>query len=134
MSGRYDDILYLPHPVSEKHPPMSMAERAAQFAPFAALTGHDAVLRETERLTDSPVELTDSRRSELDAQLMELSRELERAPKVAITHFVPDLRKQGGAYVRTVGKIRRVDALARAVIMTDGSRIDMDFVTDIQKL
>lgn len=134
MSGRYDDILYLPHPVSEKHPPMSMAERAAQFAPFAALTGHDAVLRETERLTDSPVELTDSRRSELDAQLMELSRELERAPKAAITHFVPDSRKQGGAYVRTVGKIRRVDTIARAVIMTDGSGIDMDFITDIQKL
>lgn len=134
MRGKYDDILELPHPVSDKHPPMPMADRAAQFAPFAALTGHDAVLRETERLTDSPVELTDSRRSELDAQLISLSQELDRMPKVAITHFVPDTRKSGGAYIRTVGCIRRVDAVARAVIMADGSGIDMDFVTDIQKL
>lgn len=134
MKEGYEDIIHLPHHVSEKHPAMPMSERAAQFAPFAALVGHDAVLQETRRLTDSPVELTDSRRGELNDQLVALSQELEHTPLVAITHFVPDSRKAGGAYIRTVGRIRRVDVLSRAVVMTDGTGIDMDCVTDIQIL
>lgn len=133
MSWKYDDILYLEHHVSPKRAPMSMTDRAAQFAPFAALAGHDAVIRETARITDQPIELTDSRRSELDAQLQALSERLEAQPMVAITHYVPDERKQGGAYVRVIGRIKKVDATARAVVLTDGSGVDMDTITDIEE-
>lgn len=132
MSWSYEDILHLPHHVSARHAAMSMVDRAAQFAPFAALTGHDAVIRETERLTDAPVELTQSRREELDAQLRELAELLHSRPRVTITHYVPDERKQGGAYVRTTGPIQKIDPVAGAVVLEDGSGIDMETITQIQ--
>lgn len=134
MSWPYEDILYLPHHVSSKRAAMSLADRAAQFAPFAALTGHDAVIRETARLTDAPVELTQSRREELDAQLRELAELLQSRPRVTITHYVPDERKQGGAYVRTTGPVRKIDAVAGAVVLEDGSGIGMESIIEIQVL
>lgn len=131
MSWQYEDILNLPHPVQSRRVPMSMVDRAAQFAPFAALTGHDGVIRETARVTEPPVELTESRREELDEWLRRLSDKVEEKPKVAITCFVPDGRKAGGAYVRTVGRVKRVDGFARRVILVDGSEIPMDAITEV---
>lgn len=130
MSWQYEDILNLPHPVQSRRAPMSMVDRAAQFAPFAALTGHDGVIRETARVTELPVELTESRRAELDRWLRQLSDKVEEKPKVAITCFVPDGRKAGGAYVRTVGRVKRVDGFARNVILMDGSEIPLDGITE----
>lgn len=132
MSWPYEDILYLPRHVSSKRPAMSMRDRAAQFAPFAALTGHDAVIRETARLTDQPVELTQTRREELDAQLRELAELLDHRPRVTITHFVPDERKLGGAYVRTSGPVRKLDTLDGVVVFEDGSGIDMETIILIE--
>lgn len=134
MSWKYEDILHLPHHVSSRHVAMSMADRAAQFAPFAALTGHDAVIRETARLTDTPIELTQSRREELDAQLRELAEILHSRPRVTVTHYIPDERKSGGAYVRTTGPVRKIDPVAGVVVMEDGSGIGMETITQIQVL
>lgn len=128
----YEDIINLPHHVSAKRAPMSMLDRAAQFAPFAALTGHDAVIRETARQVDQPIELTESRREELNRQLQMLSDRIEENPKAAITHYIPDPHKSGGAYVITTACIKKIDEYARALILTDGSGIDVDTVIQIE--
>lgn len=132
MTWQYEDLVDLPHPVSRKHPPMAMADRAAQFAPFAALTGYDGVIRETARLVNQSVELTESRKLELDAALRMLSECSDFCLRVQIVHFVPDGRKAGGAYIRTVGQVKRVDGSARAVVFTDGSAVDIDTIIEIQ--
>ena len=131
MSWKYEDMLYLPHPVSSRRAAMPMEDRAAKFSPYAALTGHEAVIRETARLVDQPVELTESRRNELNRQLMELDSRLEGSPLVEFTHYVPDSRKAGGAYVVTAGRIRRIDSVNAVVVLMDGTGIEMDTITDI---
>lgn len=104
----YDDILYLPRPVSTRHPRMPRANRAAQFSPFAALTGYDAVIRETGRVTQTERELTEERKWELDRRLRLL---LERpGAEVTVTWFCPDDRKEGGAYITSVGRVERLKA------------------------
>ena len=124
MSWTYEDILYRSRPVSKKHPPMSAADRAAQFAPFAALTGHDAVIRETARVTDGPVELDRDRREELAERLGD-------RPRATFTHYVEDGRKEGGAYIRTTGPVRKIDIITGTVVLEDGSGIAMESIIDI---
>ena len=98
MSGKYDDIINLPHPTSQNHPRMSLHDRAAQFSPFAALTGHHAAIAETGRLTDQRIELDESEIARVDAALQHLQELLPERPTVSITYFVPDERKNGGSY------------------------------------
>ena len=98
MSHNYDDIINLPHPVSKRHPQMPLLGRAAQFAPFAALTGHGAALAETARLTDSKINLADSERSELDQMLQQLRSQFNPHPTITLVYFQPDSRKAGGTY------------------------------------
>lgn len=126
----YDDIINLPHHVSATRRPMSMESRAAQFAPFAALTGHDAAIAETARITTA--------RSEQSAeQLMELSRKLAYAlsmperQQLTITYFRPDSRKEGGAYVSVRGAVKRVEECFNLLTLTDGTEIPLDAVSDI---
>ncbi len=128
----YEDIIHLPHHVSAKRAPMSIYDRAAQFAPFAALTGHDAIIRETARQVDAPIELTESRREELNRQLQMLSDRIEETPQVVITHYIPDDRKPGGAYVLTTGHLKKIDDYAHVLILTDGSGIDVDTVIQVE--
>ncbi len=128
MSGPYDDIIDLPHPTSERHPRMPMANRAAMFSPFAALTGYDAAVKETARLTDAKVDLTEEEKSILDAKLQLLVP----GESVAITYFQPDAMKQGGAYVTASGEIKRVDGAAREIVLTDGRRIPIDDILKVQ--
>lgn len=120
MSGSYDDIINLPHPVSERHARMSMHDRAAQFSPFAALTGYDAAVKETARLTDTRIELTEEERAILDAKLRKV---IETKETVCITYFVPDERKNGGAYVRAVGQVKKIDSVNGTVRLADGQDI-----------
>ncbi len=103
--GEYDDLIYLPHPVSRKHPPMSAMDRAAQFSPFSALTGYEAVLREAGRLTDSRAELSEYSRDILDQKQQILLDAAPTHPEITITYFIPDRRKQGGAYGTLMGCI-----------------------------
>lgn len=126
--SEYDDIIDLPRPKS-KHEPMPMSDRAAQFSPFAALTGYGDAIDETARLTDARIELSEEERAELDYKQQYLST-LD-SPMVTVTYFVPDSRKSGGAYVTHTGVLKRVDEVERMVVFEDGLRVPLDEVVDI---
>ena len=106
--NRYDDIIGMPHPTSKKHPRMSRLNRAAQFAPFAALTGYGDAITEAARLTGDQAELTEAERLALGEKLAMLRDSLDASPIVTITYFQPDARKAGGEYVTLTGAVRRV--------------------------
>lgn len=125
----YEDILYMPHHVSTKHPPMSASDRAAQFSPFAALTGYDAAIQETGRLTDVQVEQSEELRALLDRKQQYLTT-LER-PEVTVTYFLPDGRKDGGAYVTATGQLKCIDPVKRVLILVGGRSIPLDDITDV---
>ena len=129
--SRYDDIIGLPHHVSENHPPMSRANRAAQFSPFAALTGFGAVIDETARLTEEKIELDDHAKAELDETLRMIGENIAARPEVTVTYFVPDERKTGGAYVTERHRVKKLDPIAQSLTMTDGTVIAMDDVCAI---
>ena len=124
----YEDILYRPHHVSPKRAAMSMINRAAQFAPFAALTGHEALIQETARLTDRAMELTDSARAELDFVL----RSLREGMAVLVTCFVPDSRKEGGAYLDYGGIVGKVDAYGQQLLLTDGRAVPFRYIASLE--
>lgn len=130
--GKYDDIIHLPHHEPAKHPRMPAADRAAQFLPFAALTGHDAAVRETARLTDIRVELDEIRKEELDVHLQLLREQLAQKPQVSITYFVSDTRKDGGSYFTISGTIRKIDAIRHQIIMETGDMIPIKDICEIR--
>ena len=125
---RYDDIIHFPHHQSAKHPRMSMEERAAQFSPFAALTGYGAVIAETGRLTEKKIELTDGQKDEIDRTLNGLLRSGRAA---AVTYYQPDEKKDGGRYVTVTGAIRRVDPAEGLLVLEGGRKIPLADVTKI---
>ncbi len=127
--GAYDDIINLPHPNSAKHPRMSMIDRAAQFSSFAALTGHGAAIEETARLTDRRIELTEEEKTVLDEKLRLL---LETGGEGMITYFLPDERKDGGAYVTKLGTIKKIDPPEGRVILTDHTPIHIEDILEIE--
>jgi hypothetical protein len=134
-SKDYSDIINLPHPVSKKHPQMSLYDRAAQFSPFSALTGHEAAIAETGRLTEERTELDEDAKERLDEKLQYLLSRLqvcgsEELP-IRVTYFVPDEKKEGGAYQEYTGSLKRLDAYARALIFSDATEISLDAVYDI---
>ncbi len=129
---KYDDIIDLPHHVSARHHQMPPADRAAQFSPFAALTGHDAAIRETARLTDAFVELDESRKEELDEQLRLIQENQSQRPEIEVTYFKPDVNKSGGAYVTVRGRMKKVDEHNRQMLFTDGTILPMDNIFSIE--
>ena len=131
MNGKYAKIMGLPHHVSKTRPQMPMSDRAAQFAPFAALTGYDAAIKETGRLTDERIELDVEALSALDMKYQLLMEALDEAPEVTITYFQPDERKAGGKYVSAVGAVKKIDDFERRITMRDGTRIPTDDVLSI---
>ena len=131
MNGKYDEIMGLPHHVSKTRPQMPMSDRAAQFAPFAALTGYESAIKETGRLTDERIELDVEALSALDMKYQLLMEALDEAPEVTITYFQPDERKAGGKYVSAVGTVKKIDDFERRITMRDGTRIPMDDVLSI---
>ena len=131
MNRKYNEIMGLPHHVSKTRPQMPMSDRAAQFAPFAALTGYDAAIKETGRLTDERIELDVEALSALDMKYQLLMEALDEAPEVTITYFQPDERKAGGKYVSAVGAVKKIDDFERRITMRDGTRIPMDDVLSI---
>lgn len=126
---QYDDIINLPHHVSQTRSRMSMTDRAAQFSPFAALTGYDAAIQETGRLTEQRIELTEDSRAELDRKQQLLAEHLSEAPEVSVTYFVPDQRKSGGAYVTVTGRVKKVDSYRRRMLLDDGTWLPLDEIT-----
>ena len=129
---KYGDIIHLPHPVSSRHPRMPAANRAAQFAPFAALTGYDAAIRETARLTDRKIELDEYEREALDHQLQWALQHPGGPLPVLLTYFQPDSRKDGGAYVQTAGILKKIDTCQQAILLTDGRRIPLADVLSVE--
>ena len=131
MNNRYDEIINFPHHVSKTRPQMPMSDRAAQFAPFAALTGYDATIKETGRLTDERIELDEEALTALDMKYQILMDAFDDAPEVTITYFQPDERKAGGKYVSATGAVKKVDDFERRITMQDGTKIPMDDVLSI---
>ena len=131
MSRQYDDIIHLPHHVSKTRPQMSNYDRAAQFMPFSALSGYDAAILETARLTDQKIELTDSQLEVINEALGILQEHIEEQPEVEITYFKPDPRKQGGAYCTSMGKVRQIDTLKQTVMFTDQTEIPVGDIVHI---
>lgn len=132
MSRSYDDIINLPHPTSPKHPRMPISDRAAIFSPFAALTGHAAAIQETARLTDQRMELDEDTRAELDRKQKILIDHIADQPEVTITWFCPDEKKSGGAYVVSMGRLKKVDDVADTLKLADETTIPLNEIVDLQ--
>ena len=131
MTGPYDDIIHLSRPVSKKHPPMPVTKRAAQFLPFAALSGFEGEIAEAARLTEAARSLGEDALAALDQQLVLLRQRLPDQPEITLTRFVPDEKKAGGRYETLTAQVRRLDEIGRALILTDGTRIDLDAVVEL---
>lgn len=129
---RYDDIIGLPRHSSAAHPHMPVADRAAQFSPFAALAGHGAAIRETARLTDQKIELDENSREILDEKLMSAVGRLGEQPEVAVTYFVPDGRKSGGSYATAHGRVKKLDEYEGLIVLSDGTRIPLGDIIGIE--
>ncbi len=129
--GAYEDILHLPHHRSEKHPPMSMRDRAAQFSSFRALTGYEDALGETARLTDERIERSEEEQQRLDAILQHLERRLPERPAVTVTYFRPDDRKAGGAYLQHTGSLRTIDRVNGRLVFADKWTVALEDVYDL---
>ncbi len=131
MSGPYDDIIHLSHPVSRTRKRMSMIDRAAQFSPFAALTGYDAAIREAGRLTENPIDLGMDAEAILNEKIRLFAQNLEKRPQISVTYFVPDTRKSGGSYVTVTGAVRKIDPYEETLLMEDGTAVRFRRIYDI---
>ncbi len=130
MNDRYKDMLFLSHPDSPRHPRMPWQDRAAQFSPFAALTGYEAALKETARLTDRFIELDEDRKQEIDRRLFYLQQHREEQIPVKIIYFIPDARKEGGSYRTMEGYVRKIEEISRS-IWIKGIEIPIDRIYKI---
>lgn len=128
----YDEIMSLPRHVSKTRPQMSMSDRAAQFSPFAALTGYDAAIKETGRLTDEKIELGEEALNILNMKFQILVDSLDDEPEVTLTYFKPDERKAGGAYIEVTGTVKKVDDFERLIVMQNGMKMPMDDILNIE--
>lgn len=132
MMNSYEDIINLPHHVSDKRPQMSLRDRAAQFAPFAALTGHDEAIKETARLTDERIELDENTLAILNEKIQIILDNLDMEPVVTVTYFKPDNKKTGGAYIDHTGVVKRIDDFEKTIIFTDKISIPIEDVLEIK--
>jgi hypothetical protein len=132
MTKSYDDIINLPRHVSKKRPRMSVLDRAAQFSPFAALTGHEAAIRETARLTEKRVDLDETMKDLLSNRMQIIADRVKEQHEITITYFQPDAKKKGGAYVTAVGVVKKMDEYERVVTMTDNTVIPIDEIVNIE--
>ena len=130
-SKKYGDIINLPHHNPKTKPRMSIYDRAAQFSPFAALTGHDEVIDETARLTDKYSNLSEETERVINEKLSILNGMIDKSPKVSVVYFKPDLLKDGGKYLLLTGNIKKIKEYEKKVVFDDGTTIDIDSITDI---
>ncbi|MCI8727386.1 MAG: YolD-like family protein [Hungatella sp.] len=128
----YDDIIHLPRHVSSRHPQMSLLNRAAQFSPFAALTGHEAAIHEAARLTDTFVEPDEDKKEQLDEQLQLIRENLDKQPECEVTYFQPDEKKDGGTYVTFCGRVKKIDVYEHRIVFTDQTALPVKYIVSIQ--
>lgn len=129
--GKYDDIIDLPHHISKKHPQMSLEARAAQFAPFAALTGYDDAVKETARLTNERIDLDEEAKRILDDKLQIIREEILAKPQVEITYFIPDERKDGGRYITIASNVKKIDDYKNLIVLDNSVEIKINEIIDI---
>lgn len=128
----YEDIINLPHHVSPTRPRMSRADRAAQFSPFAALSGYGDAVKETARLTGQRIELDESAKAALDEKLRLLAEVTEDRPEAAVTYFLPDRKKAGGEYVTATGQVKKLDAVTQELVMANGRVIPIADIIEVE--
>lgn len=131
MSSKYDDIINFPHHTSNKHPQMTLEARAAQFAPFAALTGYDDAVKETARLTNERIELDDEAKNILDNKIQMIKEQIKTRPTATFTYFIPDLKKDGGKYVNVTGIIRKIDEYRQVIVLENKTEIPINEIVEI---
>ena len=126
--SKYDDIINMSHHISKKHPRMSLENRSAQFAPFAALTGYEDEVEETARITDKRIEITDEIKSKINMKLQIIQEKINTKPKVTIKYFIPDNKKEGGSYKTVTSNVLKIDQYKKLVVLKDNTKI---FISDI---
>ena len=131
MSNKYDDIINLPHHVSKKHPQMSLESRSAQFAPFAALVGYEEAINETGRLTFDKKDFDEEYKTILDSRLQIIIDNIKLKPKLKITYFKKDLKKDGGNYITIIENIEKIDEYRGVIILKNNKEISIDNIIDI---
>ena len=130
-SDKYDDIINLPHHESKKHPRMSLEARSAQFAPFAALTGYDEAIRETARQTDKRIEINEELKRILNEKLQLIKKIIHTKPKIIVTYFVPDSKKEGGKYITVTGNVIKIDEYKKKMILENNLEIPILEIIEI---
>ena len=128
---KYDDIIKLEHHISKTHKQMSIEERSAQFAPFAALVGYEDEVKETERITERMIEITEDIRSILDEKIHLIQNKIVEQPEVTITYFIADSNKQGGKYQTINGRVKKIDDYKKRIILTNNTNISMKDIIEI---
>lgn len=131
MMNQYDDIIHLPHHTSPTRPRMSAHDRAAQFSPFAALTGYDSAISETARLTDTKVELDEGSKADINEKLNIIQEHLDEHIEVSITYFLADRNKSGGTYSTVVGCVKKIDLYEQILIMRDTTNIPIHDIVEM---
>ena len=131
MDPKYEDMLYMEHPTSKKHPRMKPEMRAAQFSPFAALVGYDDVIEETARLTESHIFLDESQQELLDRKQQYLLPFLSQMPEITVTYFLPDLQKAGGRYVTITGQLKAILPHEKTLILVDGTILSTQDIIEL---
>ncbi len=131
MIKKYSDIIDLPRPNSKRRPQMPVENRAAQFAPFAALTGHEEAVKETARLTEKRIELDQYMKDELNRRLQILIQDIRNQPKVRISYFQGDEKKEGGRYIKLIGRVKKIDPYRRIILMEDNKIIPMEDIIEL---
>ena len=129
---KYADIINMPHHTSITRPRMTMINRAAQFSPFAALTGYDAAVKETARLTDDRIKLDECTKEILSDKLQMIAEHIDELPGITFTYFEPDIKKSGGAYCSVTGQVKEIDEFARIVKLEDGTKIPIQQIYGIE--
>ena len=129
--NEYNDIINLPHYVSKKHPQMSKEARSAQFAPFAALSGYEDAIKETAKLTDNKIELSDEMINIINDKLLFIEKNIQDKPLITITYFVPDKRKNGGEYISVTNNIKQIDLINNIIILTNKKKICINDIIGI---
>lgn len=132
MNGNYEDIINLPHHQSSRRPKMSSHDRAAQFSPFAALTGHDEAIKETARLTDKKIDLDEATKSDLDEKFSYILEHIAKMPEITVEFFIPDEHKEGGMYINYTGNIKKYNVTERIIIFSDKTTIPVDDIISIE--
>ena len=129
--NKYNDIINLPHHVSNTRKPMTLHNRAAQFAPFAALKGYDSAIKEEARITSKKIELDEELKTIINENIKLINNNIKEKPKVIITYFIPDNKKTGGSYETIIGNVKRIDNVNKFIVLTDNKRINFDNLLNI---